>query len=77
MAVNQKIDRVIEQINDLKNELSHRMTAIESELSHRLIAVETKLDIGSERRNRYKDFAYQMALIVSGGFLTFGLTHLH
>ena len=88
MAVNQKIDRVIEQITDLKNEMHEEMRDlryciidVDTNIGSRMIAVETKLGIVNETkgelRNRFFDYAFKTGWLILGGIFTFGLIHLH
>lgn len=62
MASNKAMDRVVEQITDLKQLIS--------EMNHRLVAVETKLgmvnEIQKEIRIKFIDYAFKAGWLILG-----------
>ena len=77
MAATKAIDRVIDQIRLLKDELKGEIHELRVEVNTRLTAVETKLGMVSERRGKLQDqlidYAFKggwilLVLAVSYGF---------
>jgi len=86
IAVNDKIDRVVEQIHLLKDEMRNDMQNLRNEVhdfrietNSRLIAVETKLGMNSEFRRdirtRLLDYIFKAGWLVLGFIVTFLLYH--
>lgn len=83
MAVNTAIERVVNQLVELKLETHSLRDDLKDQfhrLDTRLVAVETKLGMATENqwelRNRLLDYTFRLGWLVMGGFGTWVLMRL-
>jgi hypothetical protein len=87
MAANTAIDRVVEQIRDLRNEMHFEMHNLRGEmnkrfssLENRMIAVETKLGIVNERQREVRakliDYLFKAGWLALGMAISSGIMYL-
>lgn len=84
MAASNAMDRVVNQIIDLRNEmhaLREEMNTRFSSLDNRMIAVETKLGMVSESqrvvRNKFIDYAFQSGWLLLNGLVAYAIVQFH
>jgi len=82
MAAGKAMDRVIEQIHELKNEMHgfrNDMNKRLASLDNRVIAIETRLGMINETRkevrSRLMDYSFKAAWMLLGVVLTYLLIH--
>ena len=83
MAVSKTIERVVDQISDLRDEMNSRFSGIENRMGaieNRLVAVETKLGIVNERekeiRNKIVEYAFRAGYALGGVVIAYLWFHI-
>ena len=83
MSVSKTIDRVVDQISQLRKEMHDEMSGLRKDvhnIERRMVAVETKLGMVNETqkeiRAKFIDYGFKVGWLVIGAMLSSGIIYL-